>query len=60
MESNLTEESNLRVRLAYLLIGAGYTTLDKVKKATDRELLAIPGIGHQSIREIRDLIGGPV
>ncbi len=38
------------------LIGAGYDTVEKVKKATDKELTSIKGVGQKAVDKLRELI----
>ncbi len=40
-----------------LLAGAGYDTLEKVREASDEDLLAIKGIGDAKLAEIREKVG---
>jgi DNA-directed RNA polymerase alpha subunit len=46
------DESTVR-----LLSDAGYDTLEKVREASDEELLAIKGIGEKTVAEIREKVG---
>ena len=39
-----------------LLLGAGYTTLEAVREATDEALLGVKGIGPKLLAEIRDAL----
>lgn len=39
-----------------LLVEAGYTTLERVREATDEELLAIRGVGRRLLERIRDAL----
>lgn len=36
-----------------LLVGAGYTTVEAVRAASDEELLAIRGVGRKLLEQIR-------
>lgn len=36
-----------------LLVGAGYTTVEAVRAASDEELLAIRGVGKRLLEQIR-------
>lgn len=38
------------------LAEAGFDTLEKVKSATDEELLEVNGIGNSSLKKIRELV----
>lgn len=40
-----------------LLSDAGYDTLEKVREASDEDLLAIKGIGDAKLAEIREKVG---
>jgi DNA uptake protein ComE-like DNA-binding protein len=39
------------------LTDAGYDTLEKVREASDEDLLAIKGIGEKTVAEIREKVG---
>jgi|GEM_PF-5797845 len=58
-ETKLTAEqmveafTDLKINYAKMLIDAGFDNVDKVKKATDKELLAIKGIGKATIKVLR-------
>ena len=39
--------------LAGLLVAGGYVTPRQIKAATNRELLAVPGIGESKLAQIR-------
>jgi len=40
--------------LAETLVKAGFVLSKQIKAATDKELLAIPGIGEATVRRIRE------
>jgi DNA-directed RNA polymerase alpha subunit len=42
-------------RLLRLLSGAGIETVGQLMRATEDELLAIPGVGAKFVEEVRDL-----
>lgn len=42
--------------IASTLVKHGYRTLDDLRQATDRQLIAIPGIGESLLRSIREQI----
>ncbi len=44
---------------AKALIEAGYTDIEKVRNATDSELLAVKGIGAKTIERIRERLANP-
>ena len=41
-----------------LLVQAGYSTVKKVDKASDDQLVAIPGIGKATVKRIREALEG--
>lgn len=43
--------------LVQLLADAGYDTLEKIRNASDEELLEIDGIGPKSLEKIRQAVG---
>lgn len=46
-------------RLTKTLILAGYDTPDKIRVASDQELLAVDGVGRAALRRIRFALGQP-
>ena len=47
---------NLSVRAANALEAGGFTTVEQVEKATDRELLSLKSLGPTSLSQVRDEI----
>lgn len=43
--------------VADALVSAGYETIDKVREASDEDLLAVKGIGKTKLKEIREAVG---
>lgn len=52
-DPTLTEIKGIGAEIERALINAGYDTKDKLREASDDELLKIPGIGVATLKEIR-------
>lgn len=52
-------EAGVNVRIARALVGAGYLSGAMVWRASDAEILAIPGVGPATLRKIRTCFRSP-
>jgi len=52
----MMKATGLERPLAEKLVGAGYRTPGRVEDATDKALLAIPGVGKAALQTIRQVL----
>jgi DNA integrity scanning protein DisA with diadenylate cyclase activity len=56
--SNIARECGIGLLEARRLVEAGYARLDDLRSASDEELLAVEGVGADTVKKVRKALGG--